>query len=157
MPKMTLSSLLTQNVLHYILLHYITLQCFISCCIALWLHLCCMPSHFCYMPSMSYFTQSHLNQFQPHQICIQSFIFDVFCLHWVKRVHIRCFSGPYFPTFGPNSYMRIISPYSFRMRENTNQKNSQYEDFLRSTNFSHVQSDQLIQSDRVLHLALNLL
>ena len=35
----------------------------------------------------------------------------------VKSVRIRSFSGPYFPAFGLN-----ISPYSVRMRENTEQK-----------------------------------
>ena len=49
-------------------------------------------------------------------------------LHCVKSVCIWSFSGPYFPTFRQNS----ISPYSVRMRENADQKNSEYEHLLRS-------------------------
>ena len=39
--------------------------------------------------------------------------------HSMKSIHIRIYSGPYFP-------------YSVRMRENTDQKNSKYGQFLRS-------------------------
>ena len=59
--------------------------------------------------------------------------------HCVKSVHIRSYSGPYFPAFGLNmdrySVLRI-SPYSVRMRENTDQNNSEYGHFLRSEYFS---------------------
>ena len=48
-----------------------------------------------------------------------------FCL--VKIVRIWSYSGPYFPAFGLN-----ISPYSVRMRENTDQNNSEYGHFSRS-------------------------
>ena len=47
--------------------------------------------------------------------------------HCVKSVRIRSFSGPYFPAFRLS-----ISPYSVRMRENTDQKNSEYGLLLRS-------------------------
>ena len=43
----------------------------------------------------------------------------------VKSVRIRSFSGPYFPAFGLNTErysVLCISPYSVRMRENTEQK-----------------------------------
>ena len=51
-------------------------------------------------------------------------------LYCVKGVRIRSFSGPYFPTFRLS-----ISPYSVRMRENTDQKNFEYGQFLRSALF----------------------
>ena len=47
--------------------------------------------------------------------------------HCVKNVHIRSYSGPYFPAFGLS-----ISPYSIRMRENTDQHDSKYGHFSRS-------------------------
>ena len=43
--------------------------------------------------------------------------------HCVKIVRIRSFSGPYFPAFWLNTV---------QMRENTEQKNSEYRHFLRS-------------------------
>ena len=51
-----------------------------------------------------------------------------FCTICVKSVSIRSFPGPYFPAFGLNT----ICPYSVRMLENTDQKNSEYGHFLRS-------------------------
>ena len=42
----------------------------------------------------------------------------------VKSVRIRSFAGPYFPVFGLNT-----ERYSVRMRENTDQKNSEYGHF----------------------------
>ena len=52
----------------------------------------------------------------------------------VKSVRIWSFSGPYFPTFGLNTERRgtQYSPYSVRMRENMDQKNSGYGHFPRS-------------------------
>ena len=44
-------------------------------------------------------------------------------IHCVKNVPIQSFSGPYFPAFG------LISPHSFQVWENTDQKNLEYEDF----------------------------
>ena len=49
-------------------------------------------------------------------------------------------SGPYFPAFRLNMSVHLylglcISPYSCRMRENTDQKNSEYGHFLRSVIF----------------------
>ena len=44
--------------------------------------------------------------------------------HCVKSVHVRCYSGP----------------YSVRMRENTDQNNSEYGDFLRSDWFNNCDS-----------------
>ena len=51
-------------------------------------------------------------------------------LRKVTSVRIRSFSGPYFSAFGLN-----ISPYSVRMRENTDQKNSEYRQLSRSVLF----------------------
>ena len=48
--------------------------------------------------------------------------------HCGKSVLIRRFSYPYFPAFGLNT-IQIISPYSVRMRENTDQKNSELRHF----------------------------
>ena len=44
-------------------------------------------------------------------------------IHCVKNVYIWKFSGPYFPAF---------APYSFQMRENTNQENSEYGQYSRN-------------------------
>ena len=52
--------------------------------------------------------------------------------HYVKSVRIWSFSGPYFPAIGLNTER---SPYSVRMRENTDQKNSEYGLFSRSEYF----------------------
>ena len=48
--------------------------------------------------------------------------------HCVKCVHIRSYSGLYFPAFALNTEIR----YSVRMRESTYQNNSKYGHFLRS-------------------------
>ena len=50
--------------------------------------------------------------------------------HCVKSVSIRSYSRPYFPAFQLNT--GSISPYSVRMRENTDQNNSEYWHFSRS-------------------------
>ena len=47
-------------------------------------------------------------------------------LHCVKSVRIRSFPGSYFPAFGPNTESESVSTHSVRMRENTDQKNSEY-------------------------------
>ena len=47
----------------------------------------------------------------------------------MKSVHIRSFSGPYFPVFGLNTERYRISD---QMRENTDQKYSEYGPFSRS-------------------------
>ena len=53
---------------------------------------------------------------------VQCFILSNACpFDCVKSVHIRSYSGPYFPAFG------------LRMRENIDQNNSEYGHFLRST------------------------
>ena len=52
--------------------------------------------------------------------------------HSVKNGRIRSYSGPYFLAFGLNTE----TPYSVRMRENTNQSNFEYGHFLRS--FEHI-------------------
>ena len=49
--------------------------------------------------------------------------------HCVKNVHIRSYSGPYFPAFGLNTER---SPYSVQVREKTDQTNSEYRHFSRS-------------------------
>ena len=46
--------------------------------------------------------------------------------HCMKSVHIRSYSSPYFPT-------RRLDTYSVALRENTDQNNSDYGHFLRST------------------------
>ena len=56
--------------------------------------------------------------------------------HCVKNVRIRSFSGPYFPAFGLNT-ARYTSPYAIQMRENTDQKNSEYRHFSRSDGNHH--------------------
>ena len=47
--------------------------------------------------------------------------------HYVKSVRIRRFSGPYFPAFRLNTEIyspySVLSPYSVRMRENTEEEN----------------------------------
>ena len=52
----------------------------------------------------------------------------------VKSARIQSCSGPPFPAFGLNTerYGVSISPYSVRMRENADQKNSEYGQFSRS-------------------------
>ena len=52
----------------------------------------------------------------------------------MKSVRIQSFSGPYFPAFGLNT-----SPYLVRIRENTDQQNSEYGHFSRSKNISYLQ------------------
>ena len=47
-------------------------------------------------------------------------------VHCVKS---QSFSGPYFPVFG---WVRRYTEYSVRMRENTDQKNSEYRNFSHS-------------------------
>ena len=50
--------------------------------------------------------------------------------HCVKSVGIRSFSGPYIPAFRLNTDdILCITPYSGRIRENTDQKNSKYGHF----------------------------
>ena len=53
-------------------------------------------------------------------------------MHCGKSARIRRFSSPYFPAFGLNTERYSIfrdTPYSVRMRENTDQKNSEYGHF----------------------------
>ena len=53
-------------------------------------------------------------------------------LCYVKSVRIQSFSGPYFSAFGLNTErygVRSIFPHSVKMRENTDQKNSEYGHF----------------------------
>ena len=57
-------------------------------------------------------------------------------LHCVKGVCIQSFSGPHFPAIGLNTGSK--SPYSVRMQENPDQKNSEYSHFSRSTFFTIV-------------------
>ena len=61
-------------------------------------------------------------------------------LHYVKKAHIRNYSGTHFPAFGLNTErycpeygkVRSISPYLVRMRKNADQNNSEYGHFSRS-------------------------
>ena len=57
-------------------------------------------------------------------------------LYCVKIVLVRSFCGPYFRAFGLSTERYPISPYSVRIRENTDQKNSEYRNFLSSVNVS---------------------
>ena len=52
-------------------------------------------------------------------------------MHCVKSVRIRSYSGPYFPAVELIK-IHCISPYSVRMRENTDKNNSEYGHFSRS-------------------------
>ena len=52
--------------------------------------------------------------------------------HCVKSVPIQIFLGYIFPRRTEYGEIQSISPYSVRMRENTNQKNSEFGHFLRS-------------------------
>ena len=58
---------------------------------------------------------------------------SVHSLHGMKSVRIRSFSGPHFPAFGDTPYLSVL----VRMRENTDQKNSEYRHFSRSVSYSH--------------------
>ena len=52
--------------------------------------------------------------------------------HCVKPVHIQSYSGPHFPAFGLNTERYGVSPpYLVRMREDVDQNNSEYGQFLR--------------------------
>ena len=51
--------------------------------------------------------------------------------HCVKSVRSRSFSSLYFPAFGLYTERLRISPYSVQMRENADQKNSEYGQFMR--------------------------
>ena len=49
----------------------------------------------------------------------------------MESVRIPSYFSPHFPTFGLNMERSLrISPYSVRMRENTDQNNSEYGHFL---------------------------
>ena len=53
--------------------------------------------------------------------------------HCIKSVRIRIFSGPYFPVLTLNTKRHEVSLRIFvRMRENNDQKNSEYGQFSRS-------------------------
>ena len=56
----------------------------------------------------------------------------------MKSVVIRSYSVPHFPAFGLNTERYRISPYSVRMRENTEQNNSEYGHFLHSETFNKI-------------------
>ena len=61
--------------------------------------------------------------------CAWYHLWDTHAFHCLKSVRIRTYSGPHFPAFGLNFR---ISPYSVRMRKNTDKSNSGYEHFLRT-------------------------
>ena len=92
------------------------------------------------MEHFSYIAQSCLaNCLFPLPNDILSFLL-CWSYNWVKNVRIRSYSGPYFPAFWLNTVfsrirteyreIRCISPYSNQMRENTDQSNSEYGQFL---------------------------
>ena len=53
--------------------------------------------------------------------------------HCVKSVRIRSYSGPYFPALGLNTDRYEVCD-DVRIRENTDQNNSEYKHFSRSDN-----------------------
>ena len=54
------------------------------------------------------------------------------CVHCVKSIPFPSYSGPHFPAFALNTKdMKYLTPYSLRMRENTDQNNSEYGHFSR--------------------------
>ena len=57
--------------------------------------------------------------------------------HCVKIVRIRSISGRYFPAFRMNTDRYSICPYSVQIRENTDQKNSEYGHFLPSGHYDY--------------------
>ena len=70
--------------------------------------------------------------------CNNLYIFFYFpTTYCVKNVHIRSYSGPLFFSFG--------SPYPVRIRENKDQKNSEYGHFLRS-NFHYAMVNPITTS-----------
>ena len=75
-------------------------------------------------------------------------IFSIYIQHCAKSVRIRIYSSQYFPTFGLNTdrYGEIwtISPYSVRMRENTEQNNSEQGYFSRSVEIDYARLKQNI-------------
>ena len=59
--------------------------------------------------------------------------------HCVKSVRVRSFSGPYFHAFGMNSEIYGVKPpNSVQMRENKDQKNSEYGLFSPSEQLIHL-------------------
>ena len=62
----------------------------------------------------------------------------IFCT--TKSVLIRSYSGPHIPAFGLNT--ESISPYSVRMRENSDQNNSKYGHVSRSAAFRMYSQDK---------------
>ena len=58
--------------------------------------------------------------------------------HCVKSYHIRSFSGPYLPAFGLNAGKYGPEKLRIWMRENTDQKNSEYGHFSRSDSFMNL-------------------
>ena len=62
--------------------------------------------------------------------------FTTYLQHCVNCVRIRSYSDPHFPAFGLNT--ERFRPYSVRMRESTDQNNSEYGQILRSAIFYNI-------------------
>ena len=74
--------------------------------------------------------------------------------HCTKSVRIWSFSGPYFAVFALNT-LNSPSPYSVRMRENTDQKKSEYGHFSRSVYvylFVNLQKSSSFNQYEVIHI-----
>ena len=57
---------------------------------------------------------------------------EIFLYHWVKSVLIRSYSSVHLPAFGLNKERYSVCLYSVRKRENADQNNSEYGQFLSS-------------------------
>ena len=67
---------------------------------------------------------------------VEKFFSKINDFHYVKSVRIRSFFDPNFPTIRTEYWdLQSKSPYSVRMRENADQKSSEYGHFLRSAFF----------------------
>ena len=79
--------------------------------------------HMCFLVNFAKFLRTPLLTEQLRGLLL------IICVkeHCVKSARIWSYTGLYFPSFGLN-----ISPYSVRMRGNTDQNNSEYGHFLRS-------------------------
>ena len=65
--------------------------------------------------------------------------------HCVKSVRIQSFFVMHFPVFGLNTEDTRISPYLIRMRENADQKKSEYGHFSRSAYSAKFLSDTNVE------------
>ena len=101
-----------------------------------WIVVSCFP----FLTGLNKFNLPCSLSYVPRLVKIVSFFLEVVlyplfsCLpnHCVKSVRIRSYYGLHFPAFGLNTEILHTSPHSARMRENTDQNNSEYGHFSRS-------------------------